>query len=155
MLSCLRKYLALLFIDQLAGNSRNTIDCGSFRVRVSMQASPASPAHSHAAPAARCRCIDLYSRSNCAPHRPAHVLSDGVSHPPRYPCAGANVPSPPRAPPLRPESQRLQALLWPGQNSLGQSPESSWLKVSAQFSAPRLLQVGSGVWVSTQIEGGM
>src|SRR5260363_336034 len=53
-------------------------------------------------------------------------------------------------PPLSPT-----CLLWPGQNSLGQSPESSWLKVSAQFSAPRLLQVGSGVWVSTQIEGGM
>src|SRR5260363_89496 len=29
-----------------------------------------------------------------------------------------------------------------------------WCIVSAQFSAPRLLQVGGGVWVSTQIEGG-
>src|SRR5260364_310112 len=71
------------------------------------------------------------------------------------PVCRSKCPVPPRAPPLRPESHRLQALLWPGQNSLGQSPESSWLKVSAQFSAPRLLQVGSGVWVSTQIEGGM
>src|SRR5260363_299579 len=122
---------------------------------MSMQASLASFSHSPAAPAARYRCICRYSHSSYAPHHPAHALVADVSHPPRYPCAGANARSLPRAPPLRPESHRLQALLWLDQNSLGQSPESSWLKVSAKFSALRLLQVGSGVWVSTQIEGGM